>query len=214
MPITKASSSAVAPGAKGELVVGNATNDSGILSVGANGTVLTADSAEATGVKWATPAAGSLTLISTTTLSGSSTTISSIPSTYTNLVFVMKDVSVNATVYEGWFRFNGLSTSIYDGGYNQFTGSSIEGDIGTGTLIKYGTPNSSSTNPIYAIATIPRYASSDVRKFITMTGSKQGSSRNIFCNGCVQIAGAISSITIGITGTTYTSGTVYLYGVN
>jgi len=53
MPITKASSSAVAPGAKGELVVGNATNDSGILSVGANNTVLTADSSTATGVKWA-----------------------------------------------------------------------------------------------------------------------------------------------------------------
>jgi hypothetical protein len=58
MPITKASSSAVAPGAKGELVVGNATNDSGIVAVGANGTVLTADSAEATGVKWATPSSG------------------------------------------------------------------------------------------------------------------------------------------------------------
>lgn len=58
MPISKASSSAVAPGAKGQLVVGNATNDSGILAVGANGTVLTADSAEATGVKWATPAGG------------------------------------------------------------------------------------------------------------------------------------------------------------
>jgi hypothetical protein len=58
MPITKASSSAVAPGAKGQLVVGNATNDSGIVSVGANGTVLTADSAEATGVKWVAPSSG------------------------------------------------------------------------------------------------------------------------------------------------------------
>lgn len=62
MPISKASSSAVAPGAKGDLVVGNATNDSGILGVGANGTVLTADSAEATGLKWAAPGGGSVNI--------------------------------------------------------------------------------------------------------------------------------------------------------
>lgn len=58
MAITKASSSAVAPAAKGQLVVGSATNDSSILAVGADATVLTADSTEATGMKWATPAAG------------------------------------------------------------------------------------------------------------------------------------------------------------
>ena len=52
MPITKASSSAVAPAAKGDLVVGNATNDSGVLAVGANGTTLVADSTEATGLKY------------------------------------------------------------------------------------------------------------------------------------------------------------------
>jgi len=62
MPITKASSNAVAPAAKGDLVVGSATNDSGVLAVGANNTVLTADSAEATGLKWATPAGGATLL--------------------------------------------------------------------------------------------------------------------------------------------------------
>jgi hypothetical protein len=59
MAITKASSSAVAPGAKGELVVGSATNDSAILAVGSNNTVLTADSSTATGVKWAAAASAS-----------------------------------------------------------------------------------------------------------------------------------------------------------
>lgn len=59
MPITKASSSAVAPAAKGDLVVGNATNDSGILAVGSASQVLTVDSSTATGLKWATPAGGS-----------------------------------------------------------------------------------------------------------------------------------------------------------
>jgi hypothetical protein len=57
MPITKASGNSVTAAAKGDLVVGNATNDSGVLSVGANNTVLTADSSTATGVKWAAVAA-------------------------------------------------------------------------------------------------------------------------------------------------------------
>jgi hypothetical protein len=58
MPITKASSNAVAPAAKGDLVVGNATNDSGVLAVGTANQILTVDSSTATGLKWATPAGG------------------------------------------------------------------------------------------------------------------------------------------------------------
>jgi hypothetical protein len=53
MPISKASSSAVAPGAKGELVVGSATNDSAILSVGSTNQTILADSTQTTGIKWA-----------------------------------------------------------------------------------------------------------------------------------------------------------------
>ena len=44
--------------AKGDLLVGTADNTVGRLAVGTNGQVLTADSAQASGVKWATPAAG------------------------------------------------------------------------------------------------------------------------------------------------------------
>ena len=58
MPITKASGNAVTAAAKGDLVVGSATNDSSVLAVGANGTTLVADSAEATGLKWAAPSGG------------------------------------------------------------------------------------------------------------------------------------------------------------
>jgi hypothetical protein len=57
MAITKATASSIAPAAKGDLVAGSATNDAAVLTVGANNTVLTADSAEATGLKWATAGA-------------------------------------------------------------------------------------------------------------------------------------------------------------
>jgi hypothetical protein len=59
MAITKATASSIAPAAKGDLVVGSATNDAAILGVGSNDQVLTADSSTTTGLKWATPASGS-----------------------------------------------------------------------------------------------------------------------------------------------------------
>jgi len=51
-------SNATAPAVKGNLVAGTGADTSGLLTVGADGTVLTADSAEATGLKWGTAASG------------------------------------------------------------------------------------------------------------------------------------------------------------
>jgi hypothetical protein len=45
--------------AKGDLIAGTAADTASRLAVGANGTVLTADSAEATGLKWAAAGGGS-----------------------------------------------------------------------------------------------------------------------------------------------------------
>jgi hypothetical protein len=52
--MTKSRSNAVAPNAKGTLVVGNGTDASTTLAVASTaGYLLTVDSAEATGLKWA-----------------------------------------------------------------------------------------------------------------------------------------------------------------
>jgi hypothetical protein len=66
MAITKATASSIAPAAKGDLVAGSATNDAAVLGVGANDTVLTADSSTATGLKWAAAASPSYTWTSFT----------------------------------------------------------------------------------------------------------------------------------------------------
>ena len=62
--------------AKGDIIAATASDTVSRLAVGANDTVLTADSAQATGLKWAAPASGGMTLISTTTMSGTSVTLS------------------------------------------------------------------------------------------------------------------------------------------
>ena len=58
--------------AKGDLIAATAADTVSRLAVGTNGQVLTADSAEATGLKWATAGGGSFAHITTVTFSASS----------------------------------------------------------------------------------------------------------------------------------------------
>jgi hypothetical protein len=72
---------------KGDVYAATAASTVARLAVGANNTVLTADSNYSTGLKWATPAAGgSLTLLSTTSFLTQTTSITGISTAYTDLV--------------------------------------------------------------------------------------------------------------------------------
>ena len=77
--------------AKGDIIAATAADTVSRLAVGANDTVLVADSSTATGLKWAAPASGGMTLISTTTLTGASVALTSIPSTYVHLQVIIRD---------------------------------------------------------------------------------------------------------------------------
>jgi hypothetical protein len=70
--VTVTNSMATAIDAKGDLIGGTGADTFSRLAVGANGTVLTADSAEATGLKWASSSSG-LTLITRQTYSSALT---------------------------------------------------------------------------------------------------------------------------------------------
>lgn len=82
--------------AKGDLLAGTANDAYAALTVGANDTVLTADSSTATGLKWAAVASGGMTLLASGTLSGTTVSLTSIPGTYENLIIYMRDVTGTA----------------------------------------------------------------------------------------------------------------------
>lgn len=219
MAITKATASSIAPAAKGDLVVGSATNDAAILGVGTNDQVLTADSTAATGLKWATPASGGMTLINTggTTLSGSSTTISSIPATYTNLyvVIILSDPQDDGGGL--MMRINGDDTANR---HARVTGGFSNGNVTfnqTSGQLTYsqdnGTPNG------IVIAEIPFYANTSIWKYFRSSGVVNSyldqTKAEFTTTACAyNQTGAISSLEFFFNGGVIASGgTIYVYGV-
>ena len=119
MAETKARSNAVAKAAKGDLTVGSGTNTSAVLAVGTIGQTLVADSTASTGLKWATPASGSLNLIVTTPFSAvtSQSFDNVFSSTYTNYTIYLSMYSSSGSVVAMRFRASGTdntSSNYYD----------------------------------------------------------------------------------------------------
>jgi hypothetical protein len=187
--------------AKGDLIAGTADNTIARLAVGANDTILTADSSTATGLKWAAPAAaGGITLLSTTTLSGTTTTISGISQAYKNLYYEL----VGTTSSSGRFFLNPNNTT---GNYSGVQSGGAASD----TNIISSASNSTATH--YAYVSISDYTSSDKHTILNI-GSNGGAASN-FQGGVHDSAAAITSITITTaTGSPTLSGTVKVYGVS
>ncbi len=189
------------------------------LGVGTNGQVLQADSAEATGLKWATPASGGgMTVISTGTLSSTGVTFSSIPGTYYNLQLSI--AGFNAGGARLSIRVNGDTGSNYVSGsaraLNGTGGVNASAAApGTATSAYFdgeATPDSGATNT--QIIYFPEYTATTGAK--VMTGSSYTlatyKSPSINFSSYNGTAGAITSITI-LTGGTFSAGTYTLYGV-
>lgn len=108
--VTITNSMATAIDAKGDLIVGTGADTFSRLAVGSNNQVLVADSAEATGVKWATASSG-LTLITTGTLSGASTTFTNcFSSTYDSYVVYFYNLKRGGSATNGTITVNGASS--------------------------------------------------------------------------------------------------------
>jgi hypothetical protein len=186
------------------------------LGIGSTGQVLTV----AAGVpSWATPAGGgSMTLISTTNLTGASVTLSAIPGTYRDLRLVIKDFYHNVgagTAVDLKFTVNGTS-SIYAGVLSNTSGitnplSNARGDVAESVL---GVANDN-----FAIMNFFEYTSTTTNKYAQSQSVVQDAATPTYRlsdirNG-IRTLSAITSITLLFnSGSFVTAGTVELYGVN
>jgi hypothetical protein len=215
--VTVTNSMATAIDAKGDLLAGTAADTIDRIAVGANNTVLTADSSTATGLKWATPAGGGMTLISTTTLTGATVTLSSIPATYNNLCLVVRDMLTGTDNVSVALELNG------DNGVNRYRSTDFNDAQGVQTFnassitLTANIDNAVAQNLYiiqfydYANTVTWKYGTSQCLGVDATTNtSLYFLARNIFYNQ----TNAISSIKLSPGGAGgFTSGTALLYGV-
>ena len=199
--------------AKGDIIAATAADTVARLAVGSNDTVLTADSTTATGLKWATPAAGGMTLISTTTLSGATVTLSSIPQTYTNLQLVISGMNWNTSNNQPSIQFNGVTGGFY---YSGTIGSAVHNrNNSTFWLTDNDWTRTNTTNS--TVFNIYNYASTTTYKSFDYRGKNEqptGGTRAFqFGGNWNDDTVAISSISIYAGGNTFAGGTALLYGV-
>ena len=115
--------------AKGDLLVGVAADSISRLAVGSNDQVLTADSSTSTGLKWATPASGSLTQIQSITASNQANVeFTSIPQTYQNLYIVINQNKPASDGAQLWVRLNSDATA------SRYRNVTTFGNVGNGTF--------------------------------------------------------------------------------
>jgi hypothetical protein len=189
------------------------------LGVGANGTVLTADSAETTGLKWATPAAaGGITLITSTDMAGvASVTFSSIVGTYKNLIVLVKNYYLGSD-FNMKYELNGDATS---GNYDYV----ITSGRSTGALSAYSNTNflcdlttEGTDSDTFMYLFFPDYTNTIARKQIQNNAGFLSDNGGVVCQvGTHQWrnTSAITQIRIfNNLASNFTAGTCQLYGVN
>ena len=188
------------------------------LGVGANGTVLTADSAEGTGLKWAAPAAGGMTLINSggTALSGSQTITVSVSSDYVDLHIYITDWYRNDGQLYIYFNADTTATN-----YNSTLVRSF--DNGNGAIIATnnpslsaaGTKNSADAQNFHSVR-IPFYNDATVFKQANVFGRTLTPADNLFTtfgNVIWRTTSAITSVSISNDTGNFAGGTMYVYGV-
>jgi len=208
--------------AKGDLIAATAADTPARLAVGTNGHVLTADSTAATGLAWAAPVSGSMTLLSTTTANSGTTTqtVSSISTAYKSLKIIVTNLRNNGGVtYQA--RLNGDTGTNYIQGYaGQFWGG-YDGAVAKRSTIILGNRNSNQTDwsrQGYGVFDLYNYNAAG-QCIMQYTSFNHDDSTNndtfTFTEGIVvyNASAAVTSFSL-IADSNFTSGTIYVYGVN
>lgn len=202
--------------AKGDLISATAADTPARLAVGTNGQVLTADSTASTGLKWADAGGGGLTLLSTTTLSGASTTITISPTGYTNLLILGENVRWGGNDY-GQIELNSSSTNTYVSA--KFAGGSGAFQGYAGNSIIYFVANTAATGDnknvfvmnIYNVTSTTDWKNWDIRSVYKQSSDSTYVTQHMA--GAVQSTSALTNFVISPSANSWTSGTIKVYGV-
>jgi hypothetical protein len=179
------------------------------LPIGSSGQILAVNGS---GVpEWvAAPTSGGMTLLSTTTFSGSSISLTSIPSTYVELKLIITQVYGSSDGSELDIQFNSNTSA----NYGIQNGTTLSDGATSIRVVDMITSANSGYKNLQGTITIPRYANADI-KFCQIALSASASATDLYAvkQGIFNSTAAISSIQLKPSAGTFSGGTVYLYGV-
>jgi hypothetical protein len=212
--------------AKGDLLGASDENTPARLGVGANGTILTADSTEATGLKWDLPPTGgsTFTLLNTggTTLNGSQAVTVTGISGVSKLFIYVSSARSGTTGIECRVQFNSDTASNYTStGILVSTGASYNPNLFSGlnptpaAHIYLGKCSDNSGSILHGYLFVEACQASGLMPYHGAGGASANTSNAhelVATGGFYDAAAAITSVTFRNNKANFNQGTIFIYG--
>lgn len=189
----------------GDLIVADGAGSVTRLGIGAADTVLTSDGTTAT---WEEAGGGGMELLATSSLTGSSVSITSLSQDYSKLIFVGTRILSSVTTTMKCQIGAGTTYWAGSGGNGYSVGSFV--DASTNVLGDVKSTNAGNNFYLQMF----NYTATDTRPPIFGALSAMGDEDIFNVVGMRFSLGTVNQVTVSLTSGTFTSGTISVYGAN